>query len=448
VDGCEFVEFDVGVVDVCLVVKAWINDFELCYILISVVISKWLGNIDDDSKGVFLVPVSFGFGKKGSSFKPTSFKDIEKNFERSLDTSEKSKVEDLRDWSRDFFAGNSLKHVTWWSDLREPTEEDLTASKNKFVANEVDLLLRTIKVLKDKKACEFTDHVGQKYALFLQAPPVLAKDDVIKLRCVNVIFTPEGRIIQLTKNSSCLIIPDHFFDAKLFSTKGAKGTPSQSAVKTPARGSKTPMSTKRAACSLYPFLENYDYEQSILCQSKKGKGQGTLIKKNYVHKAPTSVKDLFGILENPTVYEHNRFVVSGYVLGMSDYKLNKVVKKMDSNGKIYEFDEDTTKVKGGVKHVYHYVMYMKDSSVENVDKNLNVYVLTNEGDQNLFDLWNVLPGEGDTDGWKGLSKGDVSEWENRFKGLKSNDNKGKFVVELLITNTGKPFLKLYDTVFV
>lgn len=61
-DGCEFVEFDVGVVDVCLVVKAWINDFELCYILISVVISKWLGNIDDDSKGVFLVPVSFGFG--------------------------------------------------------------------------------------------------------------------------------------------------------------------------------------------------------------------------------------------------------------------------------------------------------------------------------------------------------------------------------------------------
>jgi len=75
------------------------------------------------------------------------------------------------------------------------------------------LLLKTEKVLKDKKAVEFVDHVNQKYALFLQAPPVLVKDDVIKLRCVNVIFTPEGRIIQLTKNSSCLIIPDHFFDA-------------------------------------------------------------------------------------------------------------------------------------------------------------------------------------------------------------------------------------------
>lgn len=395
-------------------------------------------------------------GKKGSSFKPTSFKDIEKNFERSLDSSEKSKIEDLREWSRDFFAGNSLKHVTWWSDLREPNQEDLPAeedvpaSKNKYVANEVDLLLKTIKVLKDKKACEFTDHIGQKYALFLQAPPVLAKDDVIKLRCVNVIFTPEGRIIQLTKNSSCLIIPDHFFDAKLFaSTKGGKNTPTTSASKTPQRNnSKTPLSTKRVACSMYPFLENYEYEQSVLGQAKKGKGpQGTLIKKNYVHKAPTSVKDLFGILENPTVYEHNRFVVSGYILGMSDYKLNKVVKKMDNNGKIYEFDENTDKVKGGVKHVYHYVMYLKDSSVENVDKNLNVYVLTNEGDQNLFDLWNVVPAEADAEGWKGLSKGDTTEWETRFKGLKNSDNKGKFVVELLITNTGKPFLKLYDTVF-
>jgi len=300
--------------------------------------------------------------------------------------------------------------------------------------------------LKDKKACEFTDHVGQKYALFLQAPPVLAKDDVIKLRCVNVIFTPEGRIIQLTKNSSCLIIPDHYFDSRLFSNKGAKASPLPSASKTPARGSKTPMSTKRVACSMYPFLESYDYEQSVLAAcGKKGKhSQGTLVKKSYVHKAPTSVKDLFGILENPTVYEHNRFVVNGYVLGMSDYKLNKVVKKMDSNGKIYEFDEDTSKVKGGIKHVYHYIMFLKDSSVENVDKNLNVYVLTNEGDQNLFDLWNTVPGEGDC--WKGLSKSDVNDWETRFKGLKNGD-KTKFVVELLITNTGKPFLKLYDTVF-
>lgn len=41
----------------------------------------------------------------------------------------------------------------------------------------------------------------------------------------------------------------------------------------------------------------------------------------------------------------------------------------------------------------------------------------------------------------------VNDFENRFKGLKNSDNKVKMVVELLITNTGKPFLKLYDTVF-
>merc|ERR1711976_707105 len=130
--------------------------------------------------------------------------------------------------------------------------------------------------------------------------------------------------------------------------------------------------------------------------------------------------------------------------GMSDYMLNKVVKKMDENGKIHDFND---KVKGNVKHIYHFVMYLKDSSVENVDKNLNVYVLTNEADQNLFDLWGCLPGQDDAEGWKNLSKADTNDWESKFKGMKSNDNRGEFVVELLITNTGKPFLKLYDTVF-
>jgi len=57
-----------------------------------------------------------------------------------LDSHEKTKIDELRDWSREFFSNNTIKQVTWWSDLREPTQEDLAASKDKFVANEVDLL--------------------------------------------------------------------------------------------------------------------------------------------------------------------------------------------------------------------------------------------------------------------------------------------------------------------
>jgi len=398
-------------------------------------------------------------GKKGASFKPTSYKDIEKNFDRDLTGFERTRLDELRDWSKEYFAMNSIKYVTWWSELREPTSEDLAATNNKYVANEVDLLLKTEKVLKEKKAVEFVDHVNQKYALFLQAPPVLVKDDVIKLRCVNVIFTPEGRIIQLTKNSSCLIIPDHFFDARLFNKK-AKVSPVASLMKTPERRMPsvkkdsagrytTPMSTKRVATALYPFLGDYDYEDSVLgAGGAQGQsGCSTLVKKSYVHKMPTSVKDLFEVLENPTAHEHSRFVVNGYVLGMSDYKLNKVVKKMDENGKIYALDEDTSRVKGDIRRIYHFIMFLKDSSVDNVERFLNVYCLTNEADQNLFDLWNILPRAHDGESWENLEGSKTNDFETKFKNLKNHENRVKFVVELLITNNGKPFLKLYDTIF-
>ena len=394
-------------------------------------------------------------GKKGASLKPTSFKDIEKNFERPLTHFEKNKITEMREWGHDFFHQNSIKYITWWSELREPNQDDLIANKNKYVANEVDLLLKTEKVLKDKKAVEFVDHAGQKYALFLQAPPVLVKDDVIKLRCVNVIFTPEGRIIQLTKNSSCLIIPEHFFDVRLF-TKNAQVTPLPSVTKTPQRtvsnkkGGNTPIGTKRAATALYPFLADYEYEQSMLQaggKTKKEQTEVTLVKKGYVHKLPTPVKELFDIMDNPAQYEHNRFVVNGYILGFNETNTNKFVKKMDQNGKVYDLSDNTSKVKGPLSHIYHLIMFVKDQSVENVDRFLNVYVLTNEADQNLFDLWGVLPRSDDTEGWANLDNAKKTEFENKLKTLQSPNAKVKLVVELLLTNAGKPFLKLYDTVF-
>lgn len=90
---------------------------------------------------------------------------------------------------------------------------------------------------------------------------------------------------------------------------------------------------------------------------------------------------------------------------------------------------------------------MKDQSIEGSDKLLNTYVLTNEGDQHLFDLWELLPGPDDHSGWETLSKQNVKAFEKKFKGLKNLENKVKMVVELLITNGGRPFFKLYDTIF-
>lgn len=218
-------------------------------------------------------------GKNGARLRHTSARDFAKNNGRELTAWEKKRMEELRDWSFTFFQQNAIKYVSWSSDLREPEDEE-AAAKEKYTAQKVDLILKTSKVLKEKKAVEFFDHRGKQYALFLQAPPVLVRDDVIKLRCVNVIFTPEGRIITLTDNSSCLIVPESFFDAKLF-TSNAKLSPM---IKTPTKfikkrsGKSTPLSTKRAATNVFPFLEDFEYEDFVITNpslkgnTKKGKG--------------------------------------------------------------------------------------------------------------------------------------------------------------------------------
>ena len=152
-------------------------------------------------------------------------------------------------------------------------------------------------------------------------------------------------------------------------------------------------------------------------------------------------------MDNPAQYEHNRFVVNGYILGFSETKANKLIKKMDENGKVYDLSDDTSKVKGNVSHIYHMIMFVKDQSIENVDRFLNVYILTNEADQNIFDLWGVLPKADDSQSWANLDSGKLTEFEGKLKTLNSPTAKVKLVVELLMTNAGKPFLKLYDTVF-
>jgi len=44
---------------------------------------------------------------------------------------------------------------------------------------------------------------------------------------------------------------------------------------------------------------------------------------------------------------------------------------------------------------------MKDHSIDKTDKALNTYILTNEGNQNIFSLWDILP-----------APEEVTEWEN------------------------------------
>jgi len=57
----EFVELDVGVVDVGFVVEEWVDDLEFGDVFVSVIVSERFRYIDDNTVRKFLVPVGFGF---------------------------------------------------------------------------------------------------------------------------------------------------------------------------------------------------------------------------------------------------------------------------------------------------------------------------------------------------------------------------------------------------
>jgi hypothetical protein len=102
---------------------------------------------------------------------------------------------------------------------------------------------------------------------------------------------------------------------------------------------------------------------------------------------------------------------------------------------------------GNIRHIYHFMMTLKDSSIDADSKGLQVYVLTNEGGEHLFDLWEQLPRAEDYEAWQKLPKESIKNFEKKMEGLKKSDVPMKMVIQLLITEKGKPFFKLYDTVF-
>lgn len=124
-------------------------------------------------------------GDRKSPYIPTSYMDIDKNKNREITNIEKSRIEELREWSYKFFSENRIKFITWWSPLIESQDEN-AAAENKQVTDGVDLILRTEKVNKEQKSVEFIDHSKKKYHLYLNIPAVVHKGEVIKLRCVNM----------------------------------------------------------------------------------------------------------------------------------------------------------------------------------------------------------------------------------------------------------------------
>lgn len=167
--------------------------------------------------------------------------------------------------------------------------------------------------------------------------------------------------------------------------------------------------------------------------------------KKYANIKPTPISSLLKVLEDPAKHEHQRFVVSGYFLSFNSTKVTQIVKKV-SGGEVINFGVRTNDDK--TSYIFHFIGNLKDSSVEDDNKFLNVYFLTNEEDQHLFDLWELLPNQNEPGKWKGLPKATIDKFEKRLEQLTTQDMEVKLVIELLITGTGKAFFKVYETIFV
>ena len=187
------------------------------------------------------------------------------------------------------------------------------------------------------------------------------------------------------------------------------------------------------------FAAEYD-----LPTGKKGSESITAVRKQYAKTKPTPIRELIDLLEDPAAHRNRRFVVKGYILATSSDKVASIVKKQ-AGEKIHAFD---AKAKAVNNYIYHFQLTLKDASVEDSSETLVAYVLTNEADQHLFDNWGLLPGAQDVEEWENLSKPKITAFEKKFAALKTGNHEGRFVLELLTTAQGKPFFKLYDTIFV
>jgi len=134
-----------------------------------------------------------------------------------------------------------------------------------------------------------------------------------------VIFTPDGRIIQLTKYSSCLLIPTTFYDAKylkdeldsLNNLQNIHQSQKSSAKKSigkkmlPGDFEETQLNRQYNRDKILianPFLIDYEFDHKLNIDEDSNRlssfgNEITMVKKKYLNKNTTSVKEIFEILD-------------------------------------------------------------------------------------------------------------------------------------------------------
>jgi hypothetical protein len=354
-----------------------------------------------------------------------------------------------------------MYQIAWWSGLKEPLIPHMVV-KNKEKVSEVDLMLRTEEVDQQLKRIKFRDHKQNIYFLILNSAAVLNPGDVIKLKCVDVFFTKDGRYLRLTPATSCLSLLACSFDYKLFSKVNPEEEMSSLKITHPFKffeDEENLFNTKKKVLTKFPFLKDYDFEpvlinQKYLTLEEKPTNivcpQLSLIHKRYTDKAPIELSFLRNMLVDPVSNELSQFVFQRFVIkvelkDIENKRPSSFIKKhckkclqnRDFNTKEFECCQELMEL------YFHLVFIVSERDEDTgLEVQVPIYAVVSKSDH-LFDLWELIPNPGDYKGF--LEWETVHVFNQKVEQLIAAQGEMELLVEVRQTIDHKPFLKLVDT---
>lgn len=397
-----------------------------------------------------------------TSTQAVSFQDIEKNKDRKLTKKEESQLKSIRKWVAKFLGKNSIHQIAWWNPLREPIVPEL-AVKNKEKASEVDLVLRTVDVNREEKKVTFRDHHQHTYFLILHAVPVLEVDDVIKLKCVDVYFTKDGRYVRLTSTTSCLSMPSYSFDYKCYDDNFPKTNLPSLEYTNPFRYEEDEdnyYNTRKKLITKFAFLENFNFEEYLINEryfsmEKKDSNKivsikTTMVQKHYENRIPSDLETLVSILSDPNdadidQYLFQKFVVRCDLTDIINKKAPSFIKKHCLKcSKTGPINEGAFECCNQLMDLFfHLVFMLEDTNKEGQPIQIPCYAVVGK-DSHLFELWELIPRPDDYEGF--LNWTTMSQFNQKMQALIDRQERFEIVVELKETVDHRLFLNLVDTV--
>jgi hypothetical protein len=292
---------------------------------------------------------------------------------------------------------------------------------------------------------------------------VLEVGDVIKLKCVDVYFTKDGRYVRLTSTTSCLSMPDYSLDCKCYAEDFPKSKMPSLSYVNPFKFEEDEdnyYNTRKKLMDKFPFLENYNFEEHLINEryfsmdkkvdNKIVSSRSTMISKIYQNRIPIDLEFLANLISSPEDHDISQYLFQRFVLrcNLSDIinkKAPSFIKKhclkcnktMSINDGAFECCSTLMDL------FFHLVFILEDMSKENKVLEVPCYAVVGK-DSHFFDLWELIPKPDDYEGF--LNWTTINQFNQKMEALLNFKERFEVVVELKETVDNRLFLNLVDTV--